>query len=313
MGVRTLNSFLKQKCKDSIKTLGLKNLSNKKIVVDTSIYLYRFESSDTLIESFYLMLIVFKKYNITPIFIFDGKIPEIKKEMLKKRKKEKIEAITKYNELKDIVENNGYSKELNKKLDAFRKKMVTMNTDKINKVKLLFTLFGACFLEAEGEADLLCVEFVRQNKVYACLSEDMDMFAYNCPRILRYLSLINHNCILYDLDLIQKSLKISNTDMTDLCILSGTDYNINEIDEDKNFHFWYEKYLLYKEQNLKLNFIEWVINNDYKIDKERICKIQDIFINSINLSDLNCDEITNGIMMKKDLQNLLEEDGFIFQ
>ena len=237
MGVRTLNSFLKQKCKHSIKTINLKCLSNKKIVIDTSIYLYRFEASNTLIESFYLMLIVFNKYNITPIFIFDGKIPDIKKDTIQRRKKEKIEAITKYNELKNIEESVGYSKELDKKMDVFRKKMVTMNSDKINKVKLLFTLFGACFQEAEGEADLLCVELVRQNKVYACMSEDMDMFAYNCPRILRYLSLINHTCILYDLCLIQKSLKITNIDMTQLCILSGTDYNINEVDEDKNFNF----------------------------------------------------------------------------
>ena len=230
MGIRTLNSFLKENCKKCITTIHLQDLTNKKIVVDTSIYFYRFESSDTLIENFYLLLMLFKSFNITPMFIFDGKIPDSKRDLLKKRKKEKIEAMGKYNELKDIVEKIGYSKELNKNMELFRKKMVTMNSDKINKVKLLLTLFGSCFLDAEGEADVLCADFVRQGKVYACLSDDMDMFAYNCPRILRYLSLLNQSLIMYDMKSIYNTLDIVDKDMTILCILSGTDYNINDIE-----------------------------------------------------------------------------------
>jgi len=50
--------------------------------------------------------------------------------------------------------------------------------------------YGVSYIDADGEADQLCASLVLKNKVYACLSEDMDLFVYGCPRVLRYLSFI---------------------------------------------------------------------------------------------------------------------------
>ena len=77
MGIKSLNKFIKIKCPNCISRINLKDLENKVIVIDTSIYLYRFASDDTLIENIYLMVSLFKQNNITPIFIFDGKIGDI--------------------------------------------------------------------------------------------------------------------------------------------------------------------------------------------------------------------------------------------
>jgi hypothetical protein len=46
------------------------------------------------------MLSIFRHYNITPIFIFDGKIPAEKKELLLKRREDKIGAEKEYQALK---------------------------------------------------------------------------------------------------------------------------------------------------------------------------------------------------------------------
>ena len=60
---------------------------------------------------------------------------------------------------------------------------------------------------------------------YACLSEDMDMVGYGCPRVLRYFSLVNETVIQYNYRLILKDLnKIDKEDFTTLCVLAGTDY-----------------------------------------------------------------------------------------
>lgn len=87
MGIKHLNRYIQTQCKSSIKQIHLSELTNKKIVIDTSIYLYRYASDNTLLENFYLMISIFRQYNIIPLFIFDGKPPKEKKDLLKKEGK----------------------------------------------------------------------------------------------------------------------------------------------------------------------------------------------------------------------------------
>ena len=62
----------------------------------------------------------------------------------------------------------------------------------LQNVKDLITSMGFKHIEAQGEADKLCAALVRKNKVYGVLTEDMDLFAYGCPVVFRYISLTNH-------------------------------------------------------------------------------------------------------------------------
>ena len=86
MGIKNLNRFLREQAKESIKFISVAELSGKKIAVDISIYMYKYASEGSLLENIYLMLSVFRYYNICPIFVFDGKPPPEKKELLLKRK-----------------------------------------------------------------------------------------------------------------------------------------------------------------------------------------------------------------------------------
>lgn len=87
MGIRALNKFLQAKCKSSIKSIHLSELSGKKIAVDISIYLYKYISENALLENLYLMISIFRENNIIPIFIFDGKPPTEKNDTIASRKK----------------------------------------------------------------------------------------------------------------------------------------------------------------------------------------------------------------------------------
>jgi len=99
MGIRNLNRYLKESCPDSIRCINLVELSGKRIAVDISIYLYRYEAENALLENMYVMLSIFRHYNIIPIFIFDGKPPPEKYELLKKRQENKTAAKNEYNKL----------------------------------------------------------------------------------------------------------------------------------------------------------------------------------------------------------------------
>ena len=79
MGIKNLNRFFKDNASSSINSINLEELAGKKIAVDINIYMHKYVSENSLIENMYLMLSVFRYYNITPVFIFDGKPPSAKK------------------------------------------------------------------------------------------------------------------------------------------------------------------------------------------------------------------------------------------
>ena len=83
MGIQYLNKYLKNNCSNSINKIHLSNLRKKIITIDTSIYLYRFASEGGIIDGMYQMITILLKYNIIPVFIFDGKPPKENKKQLR--------------------------------------------------------------------------------------------------------------------------------------------------------------------------------------------------------------------------------------
>jgi flap endonuclease-1 len=323
MGIKHLNRFLKENSSTSIKFVNIAELSGKKIAVDISIYMYRYASDDNLIENMYLMLSVFRHYNIIPIFIFDGKPPTEKKELLIKRREDKKEAEEEYNKIKNILKNNYNMDESEKQdlisnMDILKRKFVNISKTDIANVKSLIRAYGATYYDAPGEADELCAMLTIKEKVWACLSEDMDMFVYGCPRVIRYLSLLNHTAVLYDIKNILENLGITQKELREICILSGTDYNSLN-DENKNSPTLYttlKHFKKYHKEKSDLGFYDWLIEKtDYIKDYKLLIKIYDMFDlskNHVNIEIFKQIKIINGPIVKNEINNILKTDGFIF-
>lgn len=321
MGIRYLNRFLKDNASASINLYNLAELSGKKIAVDISIYIYRFAGDNTLIENIYLMLSIFRHYNIIPIFVFDGRAPVEKLELLQKRKDDKEKAQEEYNKLKNSLNNEmneTEKQEIIYHMEMLKKKFVYINKNDIENVKMLIKSYGATYYDASGEADELCVMLNIKHKVWACLSEDMDMFVYGCPRVIRYLSLLNHTAVVYDLKGILNNLGITQKELREICVLSGTDYNIECHDTPNILNTNLKLFKKYHKSNKNISFYEWLNENkkNYIKDYElllRICNIFDLNVNNNN--DINVFEklqIVNGPILKDDVKNILKADGFIF-
>ena len=107
-------------------------------------------------------------------------------------------------------------------------------------------------------------------------------------------------------------MNIESSHLLDLCILCGTDYNVNQINADKKFHYWFEKYLRFSKSNSTHTFYEWLKEEGENINEEKIISIKEIFNHKINISDITSEEIKNGLIMEKELKELLQTDGFIF-
>lgn len=322
MGIRYLNRFLKDNASPSIKLCNIAELSGKKIAVDISIYMYRFVSDNNLIENIYLMLSVFRHYNITPIFIFDGKPPAEKSELLQKRKENKQEAEEEYNTLKRTLELNkdmddSDKQELIYNMDILKKKFIYISKNDVENVKKLIRSYGATYYDAPGEADELCAMLTIKEKVWACLSEDMDMFVYGCPRVIRYLSMLHHTIVIYDVKGILSNLGITQKELREICILSGTDYNVECDDERNTLNSTLKYFKMYHKSKSTLGFYDW-LNEHYKTiikDYVLLRKIYDMFDLSqthYSMKSFEKIKIYNGPVMKDDIKNILKADGFLF-
>ena len=328
MGIKHLNKFLRDEAQKSIKFISLSELSGKKIAVDISIYMYKYASESTLLENMYLMLSTLRHYNIMPVFIFDGKPPPEKKELLMKRKEDKQEAEHEYNKLKKQLENkeidNVEKQDVIDSMDVLKKKFIYISKNDIDNVKQLIRAYGATYYDAPGEADELCALLVIKNKVWACLSEDMDMFVYGCDRVIRYLSLLNKTAVLYDTNGILNTLGITQKELRQICVISGTDYSFsknfeitNNNDDDPSLYktlIYFKKYHI---ENLGINFYDWLkTNTDYIKDYEGLMKIYSLFeLNNDFHKDLTIFEniqILNGPINKADIKTIIKSEGFIF-
>jgi len=326
MGIRNLNRYLRDSCPESIRCINMADLSGKRIAVDISIYLYKYEAEDALLENMYVMLSIFRHYNIIPIFIFDGKPPPEKRALLIKRKEDREEAQEEYEKLKKQLTSLQESKEdddndkqdIIAAMDQLKKQIVYINKEKIEKVKCLIRAYGATYYDAPGEADELCALLVIKKKVWACLSEDMDLFVYGCTRVLRYFSLIGHTAVLYYMKGILEELEISQKDFKEICVLSGTDYNINaDGNNDKvNLRQTFKHFRKFKNSNDSKNFYDWLLENtDYISDIDLLNNINKMFnlnVNHENLNAFNKIKVVNGPIRQDEIENIMKDEDFIF-
>jgi flap endonuclease-1 len=325
MGIKYLNRFLLDNCTtNAIRKVSLSQFSGKVVVIDTSIYLYKFVGENALLENIYLMISIFRHYNIIPVFIFDGKPPMEKKELLQQRKLKKNEAEKYYNELKNKIDTNEVTsdeiQDIEEKMDLLKRQFVRIRDIDILNTKKLLKAYGVQYFEAEGEADVLCCQLIITNKAWACVSDDMDMFVYGCRRVIRQISLMNHTCVFYDMKNILDDLNMDITTFRQIMVISGTDYNINEknsLHETLKWYYKYQEYLLKKEDKENIIcFYEWLFNNTKYIgNMELLFKVYDMFV----LSDVTNIYITfNNVEFKlnekndNELKKILLSEGFLY-
>lgn len=318
MGIKHVNRYLIDRCsKKAIYKTHLKIAEGKTIVIDTSIYMYKYMTQNALIEYIYLMISILLEYNITPIFIFDGKAPPEKRDLLRERSKYKKEAEKKYNELQKEIENPSVNSHLKKdiidELESLKKRFIRIKEKDTIKVKRLMDAYGISYIMADGEADKLCAMMVKNGNAWACLSDDMDMFVYGCPRVLRHMSLLKHTIIMYDFHQILNETGFIEESFREIMVLSGTDYNIHQKIYLYDAMDWFNEYVkFYKNEPNCETFYKWLCTKNYcTFDYDELLKIHkmfclteedDIYINVTNLT-----KSPNYI----ELKNILREDGFV--
>ena len=304
MGVKNLFKLITQHAPDSISSKKIKDYKGKYIVLDASMIIYQYviairgsgsdlQNNDGKMTSHILGVLsktfMLLKYDIIPIFVFDGKPPDIKYNTIKSRKKAKKKNLEKM-ELSDNKDD---------KIKYF-KRSFTITYKQTQEVKDILNLFGIPVIESPSEADPLCANIVYNKLAYGVASEDMDLLVFGCPKLIRSLS-GRKNTIEIDLKTVLKDMKFSLDEFIDLSILLGCDYSstIPKIGPKR-------AYDIIKEYRSIDNFLEKdkkIKNGFYKIPEDfNYIKARDFFKNP-PIKGIS----KNNIKLKKPKYNKIKE------
>jgi 5'-3' exonuclease len=291
----------------------MSEFNGKKVAIDASIYLYRFIGENKLVEHMYLMVSIFKSHGVEPIFIFDGASPPEKKELLAERKEKKRIAEEKYQNIKNQIEDNEDKYEMLNEMEKLKKQFIHIKEADYKVVKQLLDDSGVKWIDAPGEADELCAHFMHTGQVYACLSEDMDMFAYGCCRVLRHFSLVKHNVLFYDLEQILMQLQMNVQEFRQVIVLSGTDYNKEDttnLQDSVKWFYAYKQSIILSEDAIQPTFYQWLAKNTNYIKNMDVLLATYGMFRQKNLAFDCPDDVKKE--NKERLIELLGHDGFVF-
>ena len=117
-------------------------------------------------------------------------------------------------------------------------------------------------------------------------------------------------CILNNLGITQKELR-------EICVLSGTDYNLECDDDNITLNITLKHFKRYHKSQSKLGFYDWLNENCENVikDYDLLKKIYDMFDLSQNHYNIKLFEkvkIANGPIMKDEIHDILKTDGFLF-
>lgn len=193
MGIKGLSKYLLENIPNCIRQISLGELFGKTIAIDTNYYMYKYTiSTDDFIAKFGNQYDHLRRYGIKPVYVFDGKPPCEKQQMLDKRKR------------------------------VNQKKNIGVTTDDLRRLKSYFKMNNIVYLECTAEADFICGKLSKENMIDGCISDDMDFLALGCKRLYRDYYQTSSDIMEYNLDEILKTYSIKK--FIDICVFLGCDY-----------------------------------------------------------------------------------------
>jgi len=232
MGVKNLIKFIEKYAPDAISYKRIDQYRNTRIGFDANLLLYKIiygirvqgydiRNNDTIVTHIHGILLKFMgflKYSITPIFVFDTKMPPIKSKTLKKRKEVKNKMIKKYEKSK--------SKE-GKRIHYYVSTDVTRK--EIDDFINLILIFGFNLIYAKEEADGQLVGLLDNHVIDYIASDDMDILLFGGKKMLKMFTVDSKKYIQeIDLDLVLSDAKVTIDQLIRIGLLLGTDYCDNK-------------------------------------------------------------------------------------
>ena len=230
-------SLIQDKAPRSVKMMPLEHLTSKVVAVDASMAIYQFLIATQTIQmgrsgvtemrdeegnltghlvGIFHRTIQFLENGVKPIWVFDGKPPNLKSKELEERK----EAKQKAEELKKKAEDEG-DWERAKQMAG---RSIRITDEMTQDAKKLVRLLGVPCIEAPCEAEAQCAELVKLGIAFGTASEDMDALTFGTDFLLRGFNSKKEPVCQIDFKAVLEAFEMTHEQFVDLCILCGCDY-----------------------------------------------------------------------------------------
>ena len=163
------------------------------------------------------------------VYVFDGPPHQFKQTVLKRRQETRKAAKKEYEKAVEAGDRE--------KARRFGQQAVVASTDVISEAKELLSLMGIPWVQAPGEGEAQTAYMASKGDVWGAASQDFDSLLYGAPRHIRNLSITGRRKLprknvyikiepeMLELDKVKRDLGLNQSQLIDLGILVGTDYN----------------------------------------------------------------------------------------
>lgn len=226
MGIKNLSKIIKKYHTPITQKMSF--YRTKKIAFDASLLIYQClnairadgeqlsfnDASTSHISGMFYKVINMIEAGIKPIFVFDGKPPNIKSNLIAKRNLRRETAEKKYQEAKEASDKT--------RMEKYDKRKLKITPKHANEIKELLSHLGVSYTESPNEAEAFCAQLCKNGIVDYVCTEDMDALCFGAPYLLRNPK--KDVCIEYSLNSILKDMEMEFDSFIDFCILLGCDY-----------------------------------------------------------------------------------------
>jgi flap endonuclease-1 len=239
MGIKGLMKFLLDAAPKAVREIDSQAAYTGRLVaIDASMCLYQFlimirenrsgsynnlTNDDGQVTSHIIGMLTrtikLMESGIKPVYVFDGKPPELKLQELAARREKRDEAKANL----AVAMESGDAEQVLKASKA----TVRVTKEQNEEVKTLLGLMGVPVVNAPSEAEATCAALCRDGKVYASATEDADCLTFGTKILVRNLMAAESQkkqILEVNLERALEQLNINMTQFIDFCILSGCDY-----------------------------------------------------------------------------------------
>jgi len=166
---------------------------------------------------------------IKPVYVFDGKPPELKSEEIKRRTEAKLEAAREYRaalERGDMVSARKAAQATSR-----------LTREMVDQARRVLDALGIPCVQAPSEGEAQAAFMNKKGDAWATVSQDYDALLFGGPRLVRNLTISGRRKLpgkpvyvdlepeIVRLEEVMKELKVSRAQLIDVGILLGTDFN----------------------------------------------------------------------------------------
>ena len=248
MGIKNLKKLISDHAPGGFKDMPLDAYFSRIVAIDASMHIYQFmavvgrSGEDQLTNEHgevtsHLQGMMHRtsrllQAGIKPVYVFDGKPPEMKSGELSKRRAAREQAVEKLKEAKESGDAAAVEK--------YSKRDLKVTKEHNEECKRLLRLMGVPVIEAPCEAEAQCAELCKAGLVYSVATEDMDCLCFGTTRQSRHMmapASQKKDVQEFQIEKVLEGMDITMDQFIDICILCGCDYcgTIRGIGPKKSF------------------------------------------------------------------------------